>query len=38
MCLKGMSRTITMQCFTVIAVTGAEKIFDVKIDLHLIDN
>ena len=32
-CLKGMSRTITMQAFTLAAITDAEKTnFDIKIN------
>ena len=31
-CLKGMSRTITMQGFTLVAKTDAEKNFDVKMN------
>ena len=32
-CLKGMSRTITMQAFTLTAMTDAEKLnFDMKIN------
>ena len=29
-CLKGMSRTITMQGFQLAAIKGAEKTFDIK--------